>query len=118
LLEAAAPAWLLAEPGRALAANEDGGVNSFETPAPLDSLVTVYFTGAGSVTGEEATPTLPVALQAGDASIEVVRTRLTSGRPGVAEVQFRVPAGATAGPLPLVLRLGSALTNSALIYVQ
>lgn len=111
LLETAAPAWLLAEPGRALASNEDGGVNSFETPASLDSLVTVYFTGSGDLT-------LPAELQAGDVAVEVVRTRLTPGRNGVAEVQFRVPAGATPGPLPLVLRLGSALTNSALIYVQ
>ncbi|MCC6537458.1 MAG: hypothetical protein IT162_07915, partial [Bryobacterales bacterium] len=106
LLEAAAPAWISA-------ANEDGSVNSPETPAALDSLVTVYFTGSGDLTS------LTIELQAGDAAVEVVRAALTPGRPGIAEVQFRIPAGAPPGPLPLILRLGSAPTlTPTLIYTQ
>ena len=124
-LEPTAPALLLTEPGRALAANEGGAANSSAQPAAGGSTITLYFTGAGLTenppeggagAGEEARPLLPVLVQFGEFSIEPLVARLTPGRVGIAEVQFRIPVN-EAGDFPVSVRVGDGLSGSALISV-
>jgi uncharacterized protein (TIGR03437 family) len=120
-IEPAAPALLLLEPGRAIALNEDGSLNSAENPAAPESLLTVYLTGAGLTenppsggagAGEESKPLLTVLLQFAEMTLEPVRVRLTPGRVGITEVQFRVPVN-EAGDYPVAVRVGEVLSAPA-----
>ena len=125
-LEPTAPAIVLREPGRALAANENGSANSGSDPAAPDSVLTVFFTGAGLTenpplggtgAGEESKPLLPVLVQFGDLTLEPLLTRLSPGRVGIAETQFRVPVN-EAGDYPVMVRVGDGASASALVSVK
>ena len=125
-LESTAPALLPSGPGRALAANEGGAANSADQPAAPGSLLTVYFTGTGwtenppvggAASGEESRPLLPVLVQFGEVTLEPLLTRLTPGRAGIAEVQFKIPVN-EAGDYPVAVRVGDVLSASALVSVS
>ena len=124
-IEPSAPVLLLVEPGRALAANEDGSANSASRLAAPNSLLTVYFSGSGlpenppvggAGAGEDSRLLLPVLVQFGDLTLEPVRARLTPGRVGVAEVQFRVPVN-EANDYAIVIRVGDGMSGSAVVSV-
>ena len=124
-LEPTAPALLLTEPGRALAANEGGAANSSTQPAGPGSVLTVYFTGVGLTenpplrgagAGEESKPLLPVLVRFGEITLEPALVRLSPGRVGIAEAQFKVPVN-EAGDYPVSVRVGDGLSASALVSV-
>ena len=124
-LEPAAPALLTTEPGRALAANENGAANSADQPAAPESLIKVFLTGVGLTenppvggagAGEESKLLLPVLVQFGDLTLEPLLARLSPGRVGIAEVQFRVPID-LAGDYPVSVRVGDIVSGSALVSV-
>ncbi len=124
-LEPAAPALLPTEPGRALATNENGAVNSADQPAAPESLIKVYLTGVGLTenppvggagAGDESKLLLPVLVQFGDLTLEPLLARLSPGRVGVAEVQFRVPID-LAGDYPVSVRVGDIVSGPALVSV-
>lgn len=89
-------------------------------------MLTVFFTGAGLTenpplggtgAGEESKPLLPVLVQFGDLTLEPLLTRLSPGRVGIAETQFRVPVN-EAGDYPVMVRVGDGASASALVSVK
>jgi len=115
---------------RALAFNQDGTANSAESPESRGNVVTVFFTGQGSVdplvaTGEPApsepfaTPVLPVSATVGGVSATVRFAGLSPGSVGVAQANIELPGGAEAGAeVPLVINVGGQDSNRATIAVQ
>lgn len=97
--------------GPAIATNEDGAVNSVETPAARGSVVTLYGTGEGRESG--GVPVQPVAVRIGDYAADVLFAGAAPKLPGVLQVNARVPAGfAPSGTLPVVVQVGPASTQA------
>jgi uncharacterized protein (TIGR03437 family) len=124
-LEPTAPALLLNGPGRALAANENGSANSADEPAAPESLLTLFLTGSGLTenppaggagAGEESKPLLPVTVQFGELTVEPLVARLSPGRVGVMEVQFRVPVNEQ-GDYSVAVHIGDGLSGTAIVSV-
>ena len=106
--------------GQALAANQDGTVNSGDNPIAAGSIIVLYATGAGQTSplvpdGSVVTvaqlplPVLPVTVQIGGQPATVL---YAGGAPGMAagilQVNVRVPAGLAAGSsVPVTLLVGS-----------
>ncbi|MGJ5817971.1 hypothetical protein [Paludibaculum fermentans] len=119
----AAPGLFAGEDGKgqAQAKNEDGSLNSAETPALLGELLTLRLTGAGLLDADvppgaapidpRPRPVLPVAVLFGEVQAEeVVSAELVE--PGIVEVKVRIPAAApTGGQVPLSVQVGSATTQ-------
>lgn len=127
-LSAFSPSILVGTGNRALAVNEDGNTNSPSAPAPLGSLVTIYFTGAGALnsaleTGAAspedpaAAPTEPPVVTVSRDTVEPLEYRMVPGRVGLAQVQFRVPLLA-AGDHPVRVTIGGASSASPVISVR
>ena len=106
--------------GAAAALNTDQSFNSVANPAPADSIVTIFATGAGLLTPASkdgtvaadpvATPLLPVAATIGGlrATIEYVGNApgLVSG---ILQINLRVPSTLSGNlEAPLVITVGSA----------
>jgi len=104
--------------GFVLAANEDGAPNSSDAPAFVGTIVTLLATGEGQtdpagVDGLVAfaetlpVPARPVMVRIGDVEAEVISSGGARDRPaGYFEVRFRVPEGA--GALPVTVVVGGA----------
>ena len=96
----AAPALFSDSSGQALAANEDGSLNSAANPVPRGSVIVLYGTGEG-VSG------LPVSVRIGGYPAEVLYAGPTAGYPGLLQINARVPAGYIApGNLSVVITVG------------
>jgi uncharacterized protein (TIGR03437 family) len=116
--------------GQAVALNPDGGINGPGRPAKTGEVITLYATGAGRMNpaaqdGAPATvplplPVLPVTVSIGGQSVEPQYAGAASGLlAGVIQVNVQIPAGLTAGAVPVVLRVGtSSSPNGVTIYVQ
>lgn len=109
----------------ALAANQDGTLNSRTAPAPMGSLVMLYVSGAGQLTpaAETGRPAsglaqtvLPVSLTMAGEDSEILFSGVAPGTVGVVQVNARVtgtlPRGTTSAPL--VLTVGSRRTSTAI----
>jgi uncharacterized protein (TIGR03437 family) len=95
----AAPA-LFASGGLAIAANQDGTLNSAANPAPRGSIVVFYGTGEGLAGGE-------TSLRIGAYEAEVIWAGPVDGYPGLFQINARVPAGfAPTGTLKAVWTAG------------
>ncbi len=91
--------------GNAQSQNEDGTINSPEHPAARGSVVTLYTTGLGPLDSA-----LEVHIAGRPA--EVISTHLSATRPGVIEVQVRVPFLIDPAPFqPVVLHVGNLFTQ-------
>jgi uncharacterized protein (TIGR03437 family) len=91
--------------GIAQARNEDGTTHGNERPAARGSVVTLYTTGVGS-------SGMPVEVHIGGQPAEVISTMVSGTRPGVTEVQVRVPETVDPAPFqPVVLHVGNLFSQ-------
>ena len=113
-----------AGPGAVL--NQDYSVNSSSTPAPAGSVVMIFATGEGQtappgVDGLITSDTLRkplgrVSVTIGGQPAEVLYAGSAPGLvAGVIQINARVPEGAGHGSLPLVVMVGQASSQSAVI---
>jgi uncharacterized protein (TIGR03437 family) len=116
--------------GQAVAINADGSINGANRPARAGEFITLYGTGAGrtnpaSQDGVPATvplplPELQVSATVGGRAATVQYAGAAPGLvAGVLQVNLQIPAGVTAGAVPVVLQVGgSSSPNGVTIYVQ
>jgi uncharacterized protein (TIGR03437 family) len=91
--------------GIADARNEDGTTNGSGHPAARGSVVTLYTTGIGL-------SAMPVEVHIGGQPAEVVSTQVSGTRPGVIDVQVRVPETVDPAPFqPVVLHVGNMFSQ-------
>jgi uncharacterized protein (TIGR03437 family) len=107
--------------GQGAILNQDGSINSSVNPAAPSSVVSIYATGAGqskptpkdgSIAGAKPLPepVAHVSVEIGGLPAEVLYAGAAPGLvSGALQVNARVPAGVTPGPLvPVVLKIGDA----------
>lgn len=108
--------------GQAAVLNEDGSANSAGSPAAAGSIVVLYATGAGQTnppgvdgaiaTAPFATPLLPVTVSIDGNPARVVYAGAAPGLvSGVLQVNARIPGGTRSGAVPVVLQVGSAVSQ-------
>jgi uncharacterized protein (TIGR03437 family) len=91
--------------GIAQAHNEDGTSNGSEHPAARGSVVTFYVTGVGL-------SDMPVEVHIAGQPAEVTSTQVSGTRPGVIEVQIRVPETVEPAPFqPVLLHVGNLFSQ-------
>jgi uncharacterized protein (TIGR03437 family) len=109
----------------AAAVNEDGTVNSASNPAKLGSIVSVWASGAGFITGNGALqlPILVLWIQQYSAeafiadSLEVLYAGQAPGSiKGLAQINFRLPA--ETGIAEFQLQAGTAASVRFTIFVE
>jgi uncharacterized protein (TIGR03437 family) len=110
--------------GQSAALNQDGVANSVEHPAARGTVVTIYVTGEGPEAAaledgvlpsrdRPRLPLLPVSVQIGDVTSEVLYAGIAAGLPGVLRLDVRVPQDVFAGSVPVVVTVGSKRTQAA-----
>ena len=96
--------------------------------ATTGSTIGLYLTGAGQATPSEATgnvpiagttpvPILPVTLMVGGAPVTPAYMGIPAWSVGVLQINFTVPSTLTAGTQPVVVTIGGAASNAALLTV-
>ena len=111
----------------AVAVNADGSLNAADHPAKPGDVIVVYMTGQGAVSNPilTGTPALAGPLSAtlatttatvGGANAEVLFSGLAPGFVGLLQANIRIPTVA-AGERPLVVTIGEAASQSAMIAV-
>jgi uncharacterized protein (TIGR03437 family) len=126
----AAPGIFQLGNNRAAMQNADYSINSDNNPAKVGSAVTIYLTGQGPLdhtiaTGAVASPdanplysaTLPTTVTIGTTAAKVAFAGLTPGMVGLMQVNAVVP-DMPPGAYPLVVTIGGARSNSALVSVM
>lgn len=109
----------------ALAANQDGSLNSKTAPAPIGSVVTLYASGVGLLTPAEETgrpasglaqTVLPVSLTMAGEDAEILFAGAAPGTVGVVQINARVPVTMPAGTTSasLLLTVGSRRSSNAI----
>lgn len=115
--------------GQAIMVNQDGSINSAQTPAPARSVVVFYATGVGqfSPAGVDGyvvsadnlpTPVLPVSVKIGGVDAKVL---YAGGAPGDVEgvVQINVQVPNTPGAaVPVILTVGSTSSQTVTMAVR
>ena len=103
--------------------NQDGTVNSPETPAAAGSIIVLYATGQGATipasrTGAAANgpsypePAAPVSVRVGGLAAGILFRGQAPGTAGVMQINARLPEGVPAGAaVPVVLTVGSAASR-------
>ncbi len=124
----AAPELFMLDHQQALALNQDGSLNSTDTPASGSTVVTLFLTGPGAV---DPTPPSGQAASSADLSqvisehqiviggrpVEVEFFGLTPGFAGLAQANVRAPAGIT-GNLPVRVTVDGQTSGTGFIAVQ
>jgi len=111
--------------------NQDGTGNSYSSPAPRGSVITLYGTGAGQtnpggndgqITSGTAypVPQLPVKLFIDGQSADVLYAGAAPGQvQGVIQINARVPASASIGQVQIVLQVGTySSPNTTSVILQ
>ena len=109
--------------GQGAILNQDSSVNGLANPAAKASIVVLYATGGGQtrplgIDGQIATaplpmPIAPVSVQIGGLDSVVTYAGAAPSFPaGVLQVNARVPAGVGSGSPAVVLKIGSAVSQS------
>ncbi len=120
----AAPEIFTRGGGNAAALNEDGSLNSEERPAARGSVMVIYASGLGLGTKELPTgsavaeligPRLPVTLEVGGASAQVLYAGTAPGQVGLWQVNVRLAGSVPAGQAEVVLRCGTAASRSGVV---
>jgi uncharacterized protein (TIGR03437 family) len=122
-----APAILKQDASWAMAVNDDGSMNSPETPALPGSTITVYLTGIGAVdypvgTGAGAPveplsrPLAPSMAMIGDQPAEIAAIYLTPGFVGLVQASLIIPELAPGGHA-VVITVGESSSNAAIVAV-
>ena len=108
--------------GQAAALNQDGSLNGDLNPAGPGSIIVLYATGGGETSpasidgllaaGPSSTLLLPTSVRIDGESADVL---YAGGAPGlvagVIQVNVRVPDDAASGAVPILLQVGSALSQ-------
>jgi uncharacterized protein (TIGR03437 family) len=126
LVRPAAPS-ILVDPNtnRVIAFNQDNTFNGPGNPAPVGTIVTVYFTGLGPATGGPATgfaataatpASLPSSATIGKTAAKIEYIGLTPGIVGLAQANIAIPA-VPASEYPLVLTIGGVASNWSTISI-
>lgn len=99
-----------------------------DNPVGADEDIWIWTTGLGQTTPALTTgrytpdtgtfTTEAVTATVGGRTATVSGSIATPGLPGVYRVTLRVPSGLTAGPQPLQLRMGTAGSNTVMLYVK
>jgi uncharacterized protein (TIGR03437 family) len=120
------PGIFQVEGNRAVAQNQDGTVNSPQNPAVVGTVAVIYFTGIGYISGApigEPAPDFPMpssypaSATIGGVKAEILFVGITPGSIGLGQANIRVP-GLPSGEHPVVLTIGGAQSNAALIAVR
>lgn len=90
--------------GPAVAANQDGSLNSMDHPAGSGDAVTFYATGIGRGS--------TVSVTIGGVPAGVLFAGDAPGLTGISQINVTVPQGLSAGQQPLQLQAGSGLTQA------
>ncbi len=106
----------------------DNSLVTAVNPAQVGEVIVVYLTGMGQTTPALATgrlvdaartfSTVAVTATLGGKDAEVLSSTAAPGLPGVYQVALRVPAGAGPGSVPLVLKAGTASSNTVSVAVR
>jgi uncharacterized protein (TIGR03437 family) len=128
----AAPGLFMVAAGQAAALNQDGTVNSQSNPAAPGSIVVLYATGEGATnppanTGQLSNmpfdqlprPKSRAAVTIGGKDATILYAGAAPGlTAGVMQVNAMIPADLATGPaVPVMLTVGNATSQPALIYV-
>jgi adhesin/invasin len=115
--------------GAAIAQNHDFSLNTPSNPAHVGSYLIAYLTGSGPVTPALAdganTPstgliqptTTSVSVTIGGAAATVLGSALTPGFVSLWQLNISVPSGLAAGSYPMVVTVGSQVSNSATVSI-
>ena len=87
--------------------NQDGSINSTTNPATPGTIIVLYATGQGLNPTPGAT-TLLIA----NRPAELLYAAPIAGTIGLIQINARIPAGLSAGPSPILLRIGEAESQS------
>jgi len=124
VVESAPGIFTLDSSGRGAGAilNQDGTINSPSQPAATGSIIVLYATGEGQtdpagIDGKLAgeilpKPRLPVSVSIGGRNAEVLYAGAAPGLvAGVLQVNVRIPVGLPSGNLPVLLTIGSRMSQ-------
>jgi uncharacterized protein (TIGR03437 family) len=104
-LASASPGVFADASGQALAANEDGTLNSVASPAPRGSIVVFYGTGEG-VSGQT------IAVDIAGYTASILYAGPVAGFPGLLQVNARMPAGYIGvGAFAVTLHVGDSTSQ-------
>ena len=124
----AAPGLFADGQGQAAAINDGGSANSGGAPASPGSVISVYLTGIGPVStsiedgtapaaGQTITATSSVTATIGGVPAEVQFAGLAPLYPGTAQVNIKVPAGAS-GNSALVVSISGQTSNTVQLVIS
>ncbi|HME09849.1 MAG TPA: hypothetical protein VKG25_22510, partial [Bryobacteraceae bacterium] len=110
--------------GDAAILNQDSSLNTPQNPASRGSIVQIFLTGEGQtnppgITGELTgsdikNPTQSVNVQIGRANATVVSaTTAPDAVAGLFQINAMVPAGSATGSVPLLIQIGTAMSQPA-----
>jgi uncharacterized protein (TIGR03118 family) len=108
--------------GQLACLNQNGTENTATNQATAGSTITVFATGAGYTvppsadgaitSGTALVPSLPVTMTIGGQNAPIVSVRTPVGTlSGITAVTATVPSGLTAGPVPVILTVGTVSTT-------
>ena len=123
-----APGLFSNSQGQAAAINDGGSANSEAAPASVGSVISVYLTGIGPVStsvddgtapasGEMITATFQVTATIGGLPAEVQFAGLAPLFPGTAQINLKVPVGAS-GISPLVISIAGHTSNTVQLVIS
>ena len=113
-LKASDPGIFVIDAARTGAALITGtGQNTLVRPAAAGDILELYLTGLG----QSATAATTV-VTIGGRPAEVLYSGPNSVFPGLDQINLRVPGGLAAGPQPLTVRLGAAISNEVLVRLR
>ncbi len=123
-----APAIFFFTSGGVIVRNSDFTVITAENPARAGDILVMFLTGMGQTTPPlrtgELAPVAPLANTAavtvtiGGQNAEVLYSLATPGLAGVYQTAVRVPAGVSAGSVPVVARMGAGVSNTVTMAVR
>lgn len=124
----AAPGLFANAQGQAAAIDDDGSANSPAAPASGGSVISVFLTGIGPLSapvddgtapasGDTITAALPVSATIGGAPAEVQFAGLAPLYPGTAQINLKIPAGATSAS-PLVISIAGQTSNAVQLVIS
>jgi uncharacterized protein (TIGR03437 family) len=128
MVAAAAPGLFTHSGGAIVVRNENFSLITADNPAVAGDVLVLYTTGLGQTTPPLETGVLaplsplslagPLALSVGGRDAEVFAPAAAPNFLGLYQIAFRLPAGLSAGSHPVLVRMGSAQSNTAPIAVR
>lgn len=125
---ASAPALFFDAAGGIFLKNNDFSVVTASNPARAGDIIVAYSTSTGAITGlatgqvapatEPFFNTAAATVTVGGRDARVYYSIAAPGFAGLTQTAFEIPAGSTAGSLPVVLRIGGTASSAANIVVR